>query len=176
MTNMTTLSMPKFPQLIVRYNCVQAAIAIDMSGSLTLKGMVAIKESIKVLVNELQSQQIKFEFTLWAFDNFVHFDSIQKLSNFDNHIVEEKEIEDKIDCIFKFGRGGSSLDESFYFIKAINLDVTTLIFITDGVVENKPECPTLDEIEKHIFLLADTKDQHEFINVKFDYKLSEIFI
>lgn len=173
---MTTLSIPKFPQLIVRYNCVQAAVAIDMSGSLTSKGMFAIKESIKVLVNDLQSQQIKFEFTLWAFDNFVHFDSIQKLSNFDNHIIDEKEIEDKIDCIFKFGRGGSSLDESFYFIKAINLDVTTLIFITDGVVENKPECPTLDEIEKHIFLLADDINHRRHLHVKFDYKLSEIFV
>lgn len=173
---MNTLTLPQFPQLPIRYRCVQSAIAIDMSGSQTTKGMLAVKESVKALVNDLQSQNINFEFTLWAFDNFVHLESIQKLSNFDEHVVDDKEIEEKIDWIFKFGRGGSSYDESFYFIKAVNLDVASLVFITDGCVSMTPECPTIDDIEKHIFLLADTKDQNKFIKVTFDYNLTEIFL
>ncbi len=173
---MKTLQMPKCPDLPIRYGYIQSAIAIDMSGSQTEKDRIAVKATVKSLINELQDKGILFEFTLWAFDNFVHFDSIKKLSNLKEHVVTEQEVDEVIDWIFTFGRGGSSYDESFYFIKAVNLDVASIIFITDGCVSIQKECPTLDEIEKHIFLLSSEKDQKKYIHVTFDYTLTEIFI
>jgi hypothetical protein len=173
---MKPIKLPKFPQLKIHAGFASAAIAIDMSGSQTEKDRVAIKATVKSLISELQDKGILFEFTLWAFDNFVHFDSIKKLSNLKEHIVTEQEVDEVIDWIFTFGRGGSSYDESFYFIKAVNLDVSSIIFITDGCVSIQKECPTLDEIEKHIFLLASDQDHKKYIHVTFDYTLTEIFI
>jgi uncharacterized protein with von Willebrand factor type A (vWA) domain len=172
----TDPTIPKLPTLKTDRGFVYAGLAIDMSGSLSSKGMLAIKATVKALVSDLQSQGTLFEFTLWAFDDRVHFESIKKLNNFDNHVVDENEIDETIDWIFKFGRGGSSLDESFYFIKAFNFDFSNLIFITDGIVQISPDCPTFDDIEKHIFLLADNAEHHTYIQVPFKYKLTEIFL
>lgn len=173
---MKPIKLPKFPQLKIHAGFASAAIAIDVSGSLTSQGKLAIKETVKAFINDLQSQNILFDFTLWAFDNFVHFDSIKKLSSLNNHIVDDNEIDEKIEWMFNFGRGGSSLDESFYFIKAINLNVESLIFITDGIVSVEPDCPTIDEVEKHIFLIDSTTDLKKYLPSSFNYKLTEIFI
>lgn len=152
----------KIPQFPKTDSLRRLAIAVDTSGSMQTSVIVELVSlAVQRIINSL-IESGRFKLTVWAFDNSVMPMSVQTFSDYNHENINER-----IKTLFKNGCGGSSFDESYHFIKALNLEIDTLIFITDGYM-NEPKDETLA-----LFPTLDTKmiriDDFEGKRLKFEF-------
>lgn len=130
------------------HSTTKIALAIDTSGSTKYDFRTIIFDTVKQLVASL-AENGNFEIKLWAFDSFVHYQSIQIITQ-DNI----NEIDEILDITLSYGGGGSSYIESFHLINAIyGIPPHALIFITDGIFSSYETIPNDITIEKHVIHL-----------------------
>lgn len=152
----------KIPQFPKTDSIRRLAIAVDTSGSMQTSHIVELVSlAVQRIINSLVEAG-GFRLTVWAFDHSVMPMSVQTFSDHNHDNLDER-----IKALFNNGFGGSSFDESYHFVKALNLDIETLIFITDGYM-NEPKAETLT-----LFQGLDTKlillDDSEAKPRKFDF-------
>lgn len=142
---------PDFPN---SYGTTRLAVAIDTSGSTARFFTDVIRKTMKQLLDSLIAAG-SFNLTVWSFDNVVQYQSITQFSNRDY-----ADFDSKIDEILLQGGGGSSYDESFYLVKALCLNPTAMVFITDSMMiePKEPAAMIANELENYVILLHDVKD------------------
>jgi len=155
----TPVTLPKFP-----YNgfMTEIAVAIDTSGSTYEKFDPIIRNTIKDLVKSL-AESGRFVVTVWAFDCYVHHQSIRTITERD---VDK--VDDILDVTLSYGGGGSSFIQSFHLVKSIyHRPPTAIIFITDGHFTSV-EYPDEMDMENHVVLLNNS--QYPFNHKVFPFK------
>ena len=132
------------------HSVTEIALAIDTSGSTHNKLSPIIRDTVKQLVASLAASG-SFKVTLWAFDNFVHHQSIQTITAKDVNKIDEI-----LDVTLSYGGGGSSYSESFHLVNALYFTPpNALVFITDGMLSGKGVIRHDMNMEKHVIQLND---------------------
>lgn len=160
----TSVTIPKFPS---NTGVTEIALAIDTSGSTYNILEPLIRTTVKDLVTSL-AESGRFKVTLWAFDNYVHHQSIQTITEQD---VDK--VDDILDVTLSYGGGGSSYIESFYLVKSIYFHAqlpTAIVFITDGYFGSY-EVPPDMAMEKHVVLLNDSQHPCNFEVFPFEHSV-----
>lgn len=146
---------PDFPKT---NGVVNMAVAIDTSGSTARVFTDVIRETMKQLLDSLIASG-SFKLTVWSFDNVVQYKSITEFTHRDCG-----DFENKINEILFQGGGGSSYDESFYLVKALCLNPSAMVFITDGMMM-EPKSPAdiiATSLENYVILLHDATREKMF--------------
>lgn len=139
---------PKFPKI---NGIVDMVVAIDISGSTVRWFTDVIRETMKQLLESLISSG-SFRLTVWSFNHVVQYKTLTEFTDRDY-----LDFENKINEILIHGGGGSSYDESFYFVKALSLNPSAMVFITDSVMM-EPKNPAdiiANSLENYVILLHD---------------------